>query len=324
MKFEEKLVRHQRELAEDDWLEVLENAVLRHLETGDKTQDLRDLSEIPDDIPTEEEELLEWLSSHWGKRRDLACLLSTCYYKESWDGKPDIMFLMETPGSLTDREDSRHREAKHLLESDSIQEQIRIYRKFSHGWLGKNLRKNFTIPFLHTLAGEGLIEERSDWTDYIPEERDEIEGGESPFFKDFYISDVVSYRIKGGDVTSSLKDEGMEITLQEIAEIKPRILFAFGNKSWSSIRREAENSDFMELEPVSEDVDVESGITSVHGGLYRASFSEKQPWGEEITNESLPDQIYVMPLAHMSRAKLYLRDSYFNLLKDGLQGLDNE
>ncbi|MFB6216110.1 MAG: hypothetical protein ABEJ03_03845 [Candidatus Nanohaloarchaea archaeon] len=315
MGFEEELVQHTRGLAEDRWIGVLADAVSRHTNTGDQTKDLTEIEKFSD-LPVDEDELIDWLNRKRGKRRKLAKILSTCYYHEEWDEEPDVMLLMETPGSLTDREDSRHQEAERLLDVDSVKEEVKIYRKFSHGWLGKNLRDNFTEPFLDKLQDKGVISNIDDLESYIPEERGDFDGGESPFFKDFYVTDVVSSRISGGQINAERRDKGMEIVVQEISKIDPNVVFCFGTKPWKAIRRNAE------VEPVSDEYGVESGITSVHGGLYKADFEAEMDFEPELVDQISASEVYVIPLAHMSRAKNYIRDSYTCYMDNGLDELD--
>lgn len=319
MGFEERLIEHQRSLIEDnvgEWRGVLADSILRHIDNGENNQDLRDLAINLDVMPQDKEELLSWLSNKYVKRRKLTKLLSTCYYKEEWDGRPDVMLLMETPGSLSYREDSRHREAERLLDEDSIEEQVKLYRKFSHGWLGNNLRNNFTAPFLRKLSESSAVDIKVEsLEDYIPDSLDDMDGGESLFFKDFYVTDVVSFRIKGGSINSERRNRGMEIVVEEISYIEPDVVFCFGTKPWRAIRKNAE------VKALTDGYEVESGITSVHGGLYKVDFESEMDFEPGLIEELEASSVKVIPLAHMSRAKNYIRGSYTHYMKNGLNDL---
>ncbi|OKY77098.1 MAG: hypothetical protein BTN85_2191 [Candidatus Methanohalarchaeum thermophilum] len=336
MSFEEDLREKHFKLVEEEetWKKIFRKAINRHINTGQSnTLDLEEINNLDTcNLPEDEEKSFEdWLENSSEETRcKLKKVLFSYYYREKWDGKPDLMLLMETPGKLKEEEDSRHEKAKNLVNFGFI-DNLKIYREFFQRWLGDkdNLREEFTESFLEKLNSklDYLENYERNLDNYFPEDSSEINTKHSCFFKDLYVTDTISYRIKGGDILVDMKKEGLNIFLEEIAHIKPEIIFVFGGKAWESITRLNER-DSINLELVEKGKDdgnemsEDDGITDVHGSSWKLDFSNKPDLEMELTDQELPKKVHIIPLAHMSRTKMYIKDSYFDYLEKGLESYD--
>lgn len=178
-------------------------------------------------------------------------------------------------------------EYKDLLNNANEDNFTEVMRKWFSIWLlGKN--KNFSINFFETLRRSGLISYDS-IQDYIGHES----GG---FYEDFIVTDLVKCRKDTKDIANeNIEICGNTYLSKEIdSHNNIELIFSFSTRTWEYLRKTKLKSQDNTL-PVS----------NAHGRLYKLDNSDK----------------YIIPLAHFSQTifNYYLRNSYFDYLKDGLQ-----
>lgn len=222
---------------------------------------------------------------------DIKKFASTFYYDWERDSKPEYIFLIQNPGTL---QKARHfgEEVDKLRKSSTPIERVRINREYFKRWLLEK-NKNFSEKFLDTLEENNLISPELEWEEYI---------GEGDFFRDFYATDLVKYRVKTGKIKPK-KGENAESAFdnhlkEEILALRPKLVFVFGSRSWRIIKRK--------MKPVSVEEEIEENedaVTKIHGHLFES---------KEIL------ETYLIPLAHFSQRNHFLRNSYFEYLKEGV------
>lgn len=216
---------------------------------------------------------------------------STYTYYYDWErDDPEYVFLVQNPGTL-----SRRHEMKGIRASRSPIEYVRTYRTYAQEWL---LEKNehFSSRFFPLLTRYGLLEGAEEWRTYLKE----------GFYDDFYLTDLIKYRVKTGDIGDRHRRAGFEEHLhEELRLVDPELVFAFSARVWDTLREE------LDLRPVSDGAVPDATVSNAHGHLYRAT-------GALDT--------HVLPLSHFSMRvyALLLRDSYFEYLHDALSAYPNE
>jgi len=207
------------------------------------------------------------------------------YYETCKVASQRFMFIMQNPGQISGFEKSA--EYKDLLNNANEDNFTEVMRKWFSIWLlGKN--KNFSINFFETLRRSGLISYDS-IQDYIGHES----GG---FYEDFIVTDLVKCRKDTKDIANeNIEICGNTYLSKEIdSHNNIELIFSFSTRTWEYLRKTKLKSQDNTL-PVS----------NAHGRLYKLDNSDK----------------YIIPLAHFSQTifNYYLRNSYFDYLKDGLQ-----
>lgn len=209
---------------------------------------------------------------------------STYTYYHNWETEsPKFGFFLQNPGTLK----ARH-EGRDLLEASEPLEYVDVYQRYAAEWF-INKNEHFAGRFFPFLDELGLIDVH-DWKSYV----------QDSFFDDFYMTDLVKYRVTTGDIQDQHRIESFDEQMKhELEEIDVRLVFAFSSRLWKTLY---EN---ISLDPISEGVPLTRSVSECHGFLYKAGN---------------PLNCYVIPLSHYSRQIYghYLRDSYFDYLKDGL------
>lgn len=215
--------------------------------------------------------------------------LSYTYYHKPEQEDPRYVFLLQDPGGLQER----HTEEIHRL--DNIDEQssgealVDVFRQFPKSWLLRNRNSDFSERFFTTLAEHDLISLPATWREYLRDEK---------FYEDFYMTDVVKYRVDGFNKTE--EDASVnEFLREELREIDPELIFAFGGDAWNVLRTHFHATP---VGSVSADT---SKITETHGKLFES-------------NRELDSKI--LPLSHMS-GQVWWRfppDEYIERMEEGL------
>ena len=227
-------------------------------------------------------------------REDVCRRLSYTFYYDWETDDPDYVLLVQDPGNLHERHLSELRPHNPLAGECSAREQIGIYRDFGQSWLtGRNA--DFSERFFQTLASHDLISFSNGWKQYITSEE---------FYHDFYLGDVVKYRVDGfGSTAEQISYESL--LKKELRKINPELVIAFGGNAWPALRQ------YTAPEPVVKtDSDPES-IMSIHGTLH------------QITE---PVETHVLPLAHMS-GQVWWRfppDEYISRLSEALDVFEEQ
>lgn len=205
---------------------------------------------------------------------------------------PDYVFLLPDPGNIgTEYTDEIH-DFESTGPTISSRQQVGFYRDLARGWF-LNHRTDFPTEFFPLLQSNGLIEYPTNWQTYI---RD------SGFFDDFYMTDVVKYRIAGNS-SSALEEWAFRRHLKrELIHIDPKIIFVFGGRAWGTIR------EYLSPVPYGTKVRDDSKITNAHGRLY-------------YTNSQFC--AFILPLGHMSGNSWWQfpPEEYIDRLKAGLSEL---
>lgn len=194
--------------------------------------------------------------------------LSYTFYYDWETDDPDYVLLVQDPGNLHQRHLSELRPHNPLAGECPARQQISVYRAFGQSWLtGRNA--DFSEQFLGTLANHGLISLSDSWERYVTS---------GQLYQDFYLGDVVKYRVDGFG-TAAERTSYQTLLTTELQELDPNLVITFGGNAWSTIRRHARPQPVVET-----DADSES-VMDIHGVLHRI-------------NE--PIETYLLPLAHMS------------------------
>ena len=215
--------------------------------------------------------------------------LSYTFYYDWETDDPDYVLLVKDPGNLHERHLSELKPQNQLLGDCPALEQIRIYRAFGKSWLtGRNA--DFSKRFFKTLADNNIISLESNWEQYVTSGR---------FYRDFYLGDVVKYRVDGfGKRAERTSYETHLVT--ELQALDPELIITFGGNAWDALRRYAAPTSAVETE-----ADAES-VMDIHGILHSIK---------------TPVDTLVLPLAHMS-SQVWWRfppDDYISRLDSGLR-----
>lgn len=195
--------------------------------------------------------------------------LNYTYYHNWEENDPRCMFLIRDPGTPGDHVVS---EIVEIDRTDDVLDLIDIYQRIGSRWLmGRDYAK-FTQEFLRTCEAQGLIDLSTDWWAYL------LTG---QFFDDFYMTDVVKYRIDTDPPDADIQDCFTKHLYPEIEHVEPDLVFAFGKTPWKSLR------DTLKTEHVGTGARTKPSITQAQGKLFRTT--------------RMPDeQLYVLPFLHMS------------------------
>ena len=225
---------------------------------------------------------------------EVARRLSYTYYYDWETDDPDIVLLVQDPGNLHERHLSELRPYNPLAGECSARDQIGVYREFAKSWLtGRNA--DFSERFFETLASHGLISLPNGWHQYV-------DSGQ--FYRDFYLGDVVKYRVDGFGVAAE-RASYRQLLERELQALDPELVITFGGNAWPALRRSTAP------EPVVETDAHPESIMSIHGTLHRISE---------------PIDTHVLPLAHMS-GQVWWRfppDEYISRLSKALEILKRQ
>jgi hypothetical protein len=193
-----------------------------------------------------------------------------CAYFYDWEqDSPDFAFVLPDPGNVGKGYTQEIRGLQKDGPDIQYSQQIEFYRKLARDWFLKH-RTDFPNEFFPILRSNGLIEYSEDWKHYVRNNK---------FFDDFYMTDIIKYRV-GGNSNSEEKKWAFQRQLkQELTEIDPAIIFVFGKSAWNTIRT------YLNPTSVNTSVKDDSKITKAHGKLY-------------YTNTHIC--AFVVPLSHMS------------------------
>jgi len=201
-------------------------------------------------------------------RSEVCRRLSYTFYYDWETDDPDYLLLVQDPGNLHERHLSELRPHNPLADDCSARDQIGVYRAFGQSWLtGRNA--DFTERFFETLAHHSLISLLNGWHEYV---------ASGKFYHDFYLGDVVKYRVDGFGTTEE-RASYHALLARELQALDPKVVFTFGGDAWPALRR------YTSPEPVVETDANPTSVMDIHGTLHRISE---------------PIETYVLPLAHMS------------------------
>lgn len=209
---------------------------------------------------------------------------STYTYYHDWESEsPSFGFFLQNPGTLKPRHEGRD-----LLAASNPLDYVEVYQRYAAEWfVDKN--EHFSGRFFPLLGDLGLID-IDDWKTYV----------QGKFFEDFYMTDLVKYRVTTGDIKAKHRTESYEEQLKhELEALDLELVFAFSSRLWKTLHEE------VDLEGLTDGAPDSDSVSSCHGHLYRA--------GEPLDS-------FVIPLSHYSGQIFghYLRDSYFEYLEEGL------
>lgn len=209
---------------------------------------------------------------------------STYTYYHNWETEsPKFGFFLQNPGTLKPRH-----EGKDLLEASEPLDYVEVYQRYAAEWFVKK-NEHFAGRFFPLLDHHGLIDV-DNWKTYV----------QDGFFDDFYMTDLVKYRVTTGDIEDQHRTESYEEQLKhELEAIDLELVFAFSSRLWKTLHEE------VPLEPIIDEAPESDSVSKCHGYLYQA--------GD-------PLNCHVIPLSHYSRQIYghYLRDSYFDYLQEGI------
>ncbi|WP_245810847.1 uracil-DNA glycosylase family protein [Halorubrum halodurans] len=227
-------------------------------------------------------------------REEVSRRLSYTYYYDWETDDPDIVLLVQDPGNLHERHLSELRPQNPLAGECSARDQIGVYREFAKSWLtGRNA--DFSERFFETLARHDLISLPNGWHQYV-------DSGQ--FYRDFYLGDVVKYRVDGFGVADE-RASYQHLLERELRALNPELVITFGGNAWPALQRSTTPEPVVDT-----DADPES-IMSIHGTLHRISE---------------PVNTHVLPLAHMS-GQVWWRfppDEYISRLSEALELLERQ
>lgn len=194
--------------------------------------------------------------------------LSYTYYYDWKVDDPDIMLLVQDPGNLHERHIQELQPENPLEGGCTRRDQVSIYRQFAKSWLtGRNA--DFSEKFFGTFEEHGLINLGYNWEEYINSEQ---------IFQDFYLGDVVKYRVDGFGRSAERKSYSKFLE-EEIRSLDPTLIITFGSNAWDSLRRETDPT--LAIDSKADP----SKMLEIHGDLH------------SIAN---PIDSFVLPLSHMS------------------------
>jgi len=216
---------------------------------------------------------------------------SFCFYYSHEDAKKSkFVIVMQNPGLPQQwRESDEYKDMSKANKNNFVAHMqthlidwLKVNRRFAEGFF-KALSENKLIHY-------GNLEE------YL----------EKQFLSDFLVTDLVKCRAE----TKTLKEEHIKTCAKfylskEIQSYgRGKLIFAISSRTWEFLRTKF-NAKQVRPRFVGEAHDDDQTVAKAHGKLFRS----------EALNS------YFIPLAHFSQRQFnnYLRDSYFEYLKDGLK-----
>lgn len=220
--------------------------------------------------------------------------LAYAYFHDWTVDSPRYAFVLPDPGNLGKEYIEEVQELRAAGPEITPDHLVALYREIAKEWLLDH-DTDFPERFLRTVSSTGLVDYSSGWREYIRS---------NSFFDDFYMTDVLKYRVNGYESGSELESLAFRRHLkQELTAIEPRVIFVFGGAAWNTVRR------FLNPEPVNPAVGDETSIMDSHGDLYCTD---------------TPVRAFVLPLAHMS-GQIWWRfppEDYIKRLNDVLTELE--
>ena len=199
---------------------------------------------------------------------------------------PRYALVSETPGALTERH-----EIKALDNATTTTERIYVYQQYYASWLVEK-RRRFVREFFSTLCEAGFLDEDRNWMKYVETRA---------IFEDFLVTDLVKYRVDGGELRVTDRTHSFrEVLRPEFETIDPEITFVLGGKAWDGFVREANPVPIDDLSPQPDDW---AKIKQVHGYAFQTDIG------------------VIIPLVHPSDGA-QIRDSYTRYLKEGLETVE--
>jgi hypothetical protein len=206
------------------------------------------------------------------------------YYFDQDAKKSKYIMVMQNPGLPSAWQNFEEcKDYSKIKEGDDF---VPNMQRYLIKWL-KDKNPHFYKPFFESLREYGLIC-YNDLDKYLADD----------FFSDFLVTDLVKCRAK----TENIKKDYIEkcagdYLCKELECYAPRkLIFAFSSRTW----------EFLSLRFLVEKLNGdERRVSNVHGMLFKSN----------ILNAHL------IPLAHFSQRQFnnYLRNSYFDYLKEGLR-----
>ncbi|MBI4316448.1 MAG: hypothetical protein HY679_10960 [Chloroflexi bacterium] len=216
---------------------------------------------------------------------------SFCFYYSHEDAKKSkFVMVMQNPGLPRQWRESDEYEQMSMANKNSF---VGLMQKYLIQWLTDNRR--FAEGFFKALSENKLIH-YGNLEEYL----------EKQFLSDFLVTDLVKCRAE----TEKLKKEHIKTCAElylsrELQNYgRGKLIFAISSRTWEFLGTEF-NAKQVRLRFVGEAHDDDQKVAKAHGKLFRS----------EALNS------YFIPLAHFSQRQFnnYLRDSYFEYLKDGLK-----
>lgn len=245
-------------------------------------------SMLSDACQTTEDRLEEWGFS--GVSDATIRRLSYTYYHRSDQDDPKYVFLVQDPGGLQRRHTEELDRIRSIEETENLDSLVDVYREFPKSWLLRNRNSDFSEQFFSTLADHGLISYETSWRPYLQNEQ---------FYDDFYMTDVVKYRVDGSNKSEERASVDAFLR-EELSNLDPELIFSFGRQAWEVLR------DHFGAWPVSGGQRDMGKISEMHGQLCETR-------GQVDT--------MVLPLSHMS-GQVWWRfppEEYISRMEDGIE-----
>lgn len=208
---------------------------------------------------------------------------------------PDYALVLPDPGNIGKQQQNEIRHLQSTGPDISYEDQVDFYRSVAKKWY-LNHPTDFPEEFLSLARTHGLIQYADDWQTYIRSD---------DFFDDFYMTDVLKYRVDGYPTDGGWESSAFYRQLKrELVELDPNVIFVFGGSAWHTIRK------YLHPNPVNPPVSDETSIMETHGEIY-------------CTDTDI--DAFIIPLGHMS-GQVWWRfppEEYIDQLETALTELRN-
>lgn len=218
------------------------------------------------------------------KDKSLIKKLSYTFYPPR-SKNPEFMLILQNPGKYKKDNKSDKDEKNEIKAVFRYPEKLSEFFNIAlEDWLFKK-NETFMLRFLEIInnSRKSKITEKN-------------------FLEYMYFTDLVKYRAGTEDIKIGKKENAEasfdEFIKAEIEELKPKLIFTFSTRTWEIIKRK------MNPKLVNKNIKYSnlSAVTNAHGFLYKSQNSD----------------IYIIPLVHFSRRNFFLRNSYFDYMKEGV------
>lgn len=219
----------------------------------------------------------------------------TFYFKKGTN--PKYCVLMGNPDKYINKE----KEELNILinNENNIESFLDFYIGYLIEWiLHDNGKKPFFKPFFEIVLQKKI---NSDFKEKLI--NDDI-------FNEFYFSDIIKYRsdyIKDNKIkiNKDMLEKSVKLFREEISILSNiQLIFVFGNVAFKSLMSNEEINIIKDTNNIL-DSNRSDMISELHGSLYRWFFNKTR-------------EIFIIPLIHMSRRNVTIRDTYFDYFKKGL------